>query len=64
MTLDSTLKREKRIKLGRKGKKTILAAEWVDQELIDSIKLRSRLSRNWRYARKNGLSEDIQEELK
>ena len=64
MTLDSVLKRKKRIKLGRKGKKTILAAEWVDQELIENIKLRSRLSRNWRYARKNNLTEEIQEECK
>ena len=42
----------------------MLAAEWVDQELIDSIKTRCRLSRDWRRARKNGESEEIQKACK
>ena len=37
-TMELTMRRRKRIKLGRKGKETILAAKWVDQELIDNVK--------------------------
>ena len=36
----------------------------MDQELIDNIKLRNRLSKNWRYARKNDLAKEVQEECK
>ena len=42
----------------------MLAAEWVDSELIDNINIRSRLSRNWRIARKNNESEEIQKACK
>ena len=52
-TLNSTMRRKKRIKLGNKNKVKLLAAEWVDDELISNIKLRSQYSREWRYARKN-----------
>ena len=45
-TLNSVLLKRKRVRVGRDGKKKILAAEWVDDELIRNIKLRSRLSRN------------------
>ena len=55
--INSTLK--KRLKLGIKGKITMLAAE-----LTDSIKIRSRLSRDWRRAQKNGESEEIQKACK
>ena len=51
-TLNIVLRKKKRIKLGKKGKETMLAAEWVDQELIDNINTRSRLSRDWRIAKK------------
>ena len=53
-TLNTVLKKKKRIKVEKRGKQTILATEWVDYELLDNIGLRSRLSRNWRIARKNG----------
>ena len=46
------MKRKKRIKLGSKNKVKLLAAEWVDSELIENIKMRSKLSREWRHARK------------
>ena len=46
------MKRRKKIKPGGKKKMKLLAAEWVDRELLENIKLRSRLSREWRYARK------------
>merc|ERR1711874_899710 len=63
-TLNSTLKRRKKIKLGNKKNRKILAAEWVDEELISNIKLRSQYSREWRYARKNKSPPDIIEQCK
>ena len=58
-TLNTTMRKKKRIKLGRKGTETVLAAEWMDQEIIDNINLRSKYSRQWRYARKNKLQEEV-----
>ena len=58
------MRKKKRIKVGGRGKKTILAAEWVDEELISNIKLRTSYSRQWRLARKNNSSEEIIEECK
>ena len=63
-TLDITLRKKKRIKIGKKGKQTILAAEWVDLELTDNISLRSKLSRKWRLARKNNEPEEILKKYK
>merc|ERR1711874_903136 len=57
-TQDIVLKKKKRIKIGKRGKQTILAAEWVDLELTDNISLRSKLSRRWRLARKNNEPEE------
>ena len=42
----------------------MLTAEWVDKELIGSIKIRSRLSREWRKERKDGEPEEIQKACK
>ena len=63
-TLDITLRKKKRIKIGKKGKQTVLAAEWVDSELTDNISLRSKLSRKWRLARKNNEPEEILKKYK
>ena len=63
-TLNSTMRKKKRIKVGGRGKKTILAAEWVDAEMISNIKLRTSYSRQWRLARKNKQSEEVIEECK
>merc|ERR1711874_415970 len=62
-TLNIVLKK-KRIMIGKRGKHTMLAAEWVDSELIENINIRSRLSRNWRIARKKNESEEIQKACK
>ena len=62
--MDVTLRKKKRIKIGKKGKQTILAAEWVDLELTNNISLRSKLSRKWRLARKNNESEEILKKYK
>ena len=56
--------KKKRIKVDKKGKKIILAAKWVDGELIDNLKIRLRLNRNWRYAKRNNLPQEIQEECR
>ena len=63
-TLRTVLLKKKRIKVDKKGKKIILAAQWVDKELIDNLKIRSRLNRNWRHIKKNNLQIEIQEECR
>merc|ERR1711874_907306 len=62
--LNSAMKRRKKIKLGNKNSMKILAADWVDDELIGNIKLRSQYSSEWRYARKNKSPPDIIEQCK
>ena len=59
-TQDIVLKKKKRIKVGKRGKQKVIAAEWVDIELIDNINLRSKLSRKWRLARKQKQTIEIQ----
>ena len=58
-TQDIVFKKKKRINVGKRGKQKCIAAEWVDTELIDNINLRSKLSRRWRLARKQGKPEEI-----
>merc|ERR1711874_592326 len=58
-SLNSTMKRRKRIKLGIKNNEKLIAAEWVDDELIGNVKLRSKYSREWRHARKRKRHPDI-----
>jgi len=53
------LEKSKRIRIGSRGNVKVSAAEWVDMELIDNIKERSRLSRRWRITRKEGISKSI-----
>ena len=47
------LRKRKRIKVGKKGNKIIRAAEWMDLEIIESIKLRMKLNKIWRFSRRN-----------
>jgi len=63
-TLNSTMRKRKKLKLGDRKKNMILAAEWVDDELIKNIKLRTHYSREWRIARKNKSSPEIIEQCK
>ena len=46
------LRKRKRIRIGKKGNKIIRAAEWVDLEIIENIRLRMKLNKIWRFARK------------
>merc|ERR1711874_340497 len=63
-SVNSTMKRRKKIRPGRKLELTLLAAEWIDRELIDNVKLRSKFSREWRYARKREEPKEILEQYK
>ena len=56
---EKVLKKSKRIKVGKKGDIRIAATEWVDEELIENIKIRGKLSRRWRTARKKGEPQEI-----
>merc|ERR1711913_256740 len=58
-SIDETMKRRKMIKLGGKGKLRLISAAWVDKELIDNIKLRSKLNREWRMARKRKEPDEV-----
>merc|ERR1711874_593240 len=58
---NKVLKKKKRIKIGRRGNKKVTADEWVDIELIENIKLRSKLSRRWRIARKQEKPKEVLE---
>ena len=64
ISVNQTLRKRKRIRVGKKGNKLIRAAEWVDQELMDNIRLRMKLNRNWRFSRKNNYPTIVQEEFK
>ena len=63
-TLNSTMRRSKRIKLRSNKNVKLLAAEWVDDELIGNIKLRSQYSKDWRHARKKKEPPEIIEQYK
>jgi len=58
-SVNSTMKRRKKIRPGGKKEMKLLAAEWVDRELLDNIKFISKLNREWRYARKRKEPKEI-----
>ena len=55
-TVKTVLLKKKRIKVKKKVDKILLAAKWVDNELIDNLKLKSILNRKWRKAKKDNLN--------
>merc|ERR1711874_108517 len=59
-----TLKRRKKIKLAGRNQVRMISAPWVDEELIDNIKLRSYLNKEWKMARARGEPTEILEEYK
>ena len=60
-SVEYAMRRRKKIKPGNKKKITLASAPWMDETLINNINLRSKFSREWRYARKRGDStEDIE----
>merc|ERR1711874_269169 len=58
-SIDETMKRRKIVKLGGKGKLKLISAPWVDKELINNIKLRSKLNKEWRMARKRKEPDEV-----
>ena len=56
---NKVLKKRKRIKIGSRGNKRVAAAEWVDVELTDNIKVKSKLRQNWRIARREGKPQEV-----
>merc|ERR1712179_212032 len=62
-SVEYTMRKKKKRKSGGK-KLTLKAAPWMDDELIVNIKLRSRLSREWRYSRKREDPEEVVERYK
>ena len=53
-SIDENLRRRKVVKLAGKGQVKLISAPWVDSELIDNIKLRTCLNKDWRKARARG----------
>ena len=52
-TVNHTMRKKKKIKTGKINNKLILAAVWMDEELRNSIKLRSFYSKQWNIAKKD-----------
>ena len=60
LTQERHLKKTRKIRVGMKGKKLILAAVWIDVHAQIYIKMRKMKSRAWRYARRrNAPREEI-----
>ena len=51
-SVEYAMRRRMKKRPGGKKQLTLKAAPWVDEELIKSIKLRSKYSKEWRHARK------------
>merc|ERR1711913_213093 len=62
-SIDENLRR-KLVKLAGKGQIKLISAHWVDTELIENIKLRTRLNKEWRKARRREEPEEILKVLK
>jgi len=63
-SIDETLRRRKMVKLAGKNQVKMISAPWVDDELIENIKLRTFLNKEWRMARARGESNEILEMYK
>merc|ERR1711874_956420 len=60
-SIDETLRRRKMVKLAGKNQLKMISAPWVDSELIENIKLRTFLNKEWRNARARGEPNEILE---
>ena len=52
------------MKVGRRGNRLILAAEWIDNQAILYITEMRNRNKAWKYARKKNAPQEIQEALK
>merc|ERR1711895_56589 len=60
-SIDENLRRRKKVKLAGKDQVRMISAPWVDEELIENIKLRTFLNKEWRMARARGEPNEILE---
>merc|ERR1711895_184 len=60
-SIDESLRRRKMVKLAGKNQVKMISAPWVDSELIENIKLRTFLNKEWRNARARGEPDEILE---
>merc|ERR1711874_848532 len=60
-TSQNKVLKKKRIRIGRRENNKVTAAEWVDIELIENIKLRSKLSKRWRISMKQEKPKEVLE---
>merc|ERR1711874_124890 len=58
-SIDENLRRRETVKLAGKGQIKLISAPWVDSALIENIKLRTKLNKDWRMARRRGEPERI-----
>merc|ERR1711874_626340 len=58
-SIDENLRRRKKVKLAGKDQMRMISAPWVDEELIENIKLRTFLNKEWRMARARGEPNEI-----
>merc|ERR1712239_109515 len=63
-SVDFAMKRRLKRRPGGKKKIDLKAAPWVDSELKENIKLRSKLSKAWRHARKRKEPEEVLDKYK
>ena len=63
-SIDENLRRRKMVKLAGKSQVKLISAPWVDTELIENIKLRTYLNKEWRKARGRGEPEEVLKILK
>merc|ERR1712082_33627 len=63
-SMEYAMRRKLKKKKGKNKKYIMKAATWVDEELLRNINHRSKLSREWRYARKRGESKETLEVYK
>merc|ERR1711874_210343 len=58
-SIDENLRRRKMVKLAGKSQVKLISAPWVDTELIENIKLRTFLNKEWRKARVRGEPDEV-----
>merc|ERR1711874_232808 len=58
-SIDENLRRRKKVKLAGKDQVRMISAPWVDEELIENIRIRTFLNKEWRMARARGEPKEI-----
>merc|ERR1711913_185993 len=58
-SIDENLRRRKKVRLAGKDQTKMISAPWVDEELIENIRIRTFLNKEWRMARARGEPKEI-----